>query len=80
MRLSTLIKHKYQKQGITVMRAIQDDNMVRLTVPNNTPHLQDEVKRMPASMMLGGESKTRSWVWIWSGAPKWNDNVERCKV
>jgi hypothetical protein len=81
MRLSTLIKRKYQKQGVTVLRAIQDDCMIRLTVPNGTPRLTDEVRRSPAFILYPpGESKTRSWVWIWSGAPDWEDNIERCKV
>ena len=80
MRLSTLIKHKYEKDGITVLRAIQDQNMVRLTVPNETPRLTDEVRRTPAFMLIGGISKTRSWVWIWTGAPEWEDNIVRCKA
>jgi hypothetical protein len=80
MYLSTFIKHKYENQGITVLRAIRDDYMIRLTVPNDTPRLQDEVRRTPAHMMIGGDSKTRSWVWVWSGMPEWEDNIERCKA
>jgi hypothetical protein len=77
MRLSTFIKHKYEKDGITISRAIQDDSLVRLTVPVGTPHLKDEVKRSPAGLMIGGLSKTRLWVWVWSGSPEWQDNMER---
>jgi hypothetical protein len=77
MRLSTFIKHKYEKDGITISRAIQDDSLVRLTVPVGTPHLKDEVKRTPAGLMIGGLSKTRLWVWVWSGSPDWEDNLER---
>jgi hypothetical protein len=77
MRLSTYIKHKYEKTGVIISRAIQDDCLVRLTVPVGTPHLQDEVKRTPAGLMIGGLSKTRLWVWVWSGAPDWEDNLER---
>ena len=79
MRLSTFIKRKYQNDGIQVLRAMQDNSMVRLTVPNNTPRLTDEVKRSPAYMIIGGESKTRSWVWVWSGSPEWEDNLERVR-
>lgn len=78
--LPIYIKRKYQKDGIRVLRAIQDNSLVRLTVPNDTPRLKDEVKRQPAYMMLGGESKTRSWVWVWSGSPEWEDNLERVKA
>ena len=79
MRLSTLIKRKYSDQGVKVMRAIQDNAMVRLTVPANTPTLKDEVKRDSAGLMLGGRSDTLAWVWVWSGSPEWVDNVVRCE-
>lgn len=40
--------------------------------------LSNEVKRTPAYQIIGGESKTREWVWVWSGSPDWRDNLERC--
>jgi hypothetical protein len=66
MRLSTLIKHKYQEQGITVLRAIRHNNLIRVTVPLNTPRLAGEVKRMIAYNILGHSSKAKEWIWVTS--------------
>ena len=80
MRVSTMIKRRYQDKGITVYRALQDDCMIRLTVPVNTPHLDDEVRRAPAQAMIGPALKNKMWVWIWSGRPEWYDGVYAPKV
>jgi hypothetical protein len=75
MRLSTAIKRKYQDQGIPVFRALQEDCMIRLTVPANTPHLKDEVKRSEARAIIGPALKTKIWVWVWAGLPEWYDDI-----
>jgi hypothetical protein len=64
MRLSTQIKHFYQEQGITVYRAIQDDGMIRLTVPINTPDITGQIRRSHAYAMFGPPLKTKDWIWI----------------
>jgi hypothetical protein len=56
MRLSTFIKHKYEKAGITITRAIQDDSLVRLTVPVGTPHLKFDLERLQRFQASGSDA------------------------
>ena len=64
MRTSTATKHKYQSLGYTVLRAIQEDNLIRLTVPAGSANLPGQIRRTRADMMIGGPSKTKDWVWV----------------
>ena len=64
MRTSTATKHKYQSLGYTVLRAIQEDNLIRLTVPASSANLPGQVRRTQADMMIGGSSKQKDWVWV----------------
>jgi hypothetical protein len=78
MRPSTRMKHFYQSQGITVFRAIQDDGMIRLTVPINTGCLAGQVLRQRANQMIGGPSKTKDWIWI--SDPCGGRNCDECEI
>lgn len=78
MRPSTRMKHFYQSQGITVFRAIQDESLIRLTVPINSPDLSGQVRREHAYAMFGPPLKTKDWIWV--SDPCGGRDCDQCEI
>ncbi len=66
-RDSTIVKHQVEAMGIKVLRAkidSYDANLIRLTVPTDTPAIAGEVRREIARGINGLSIPTKTWVWF----------------
>ena len=67
-RVSTRVAHLARSLGFEVTRALQDDGLVRLTVrgtfPGPAQRLPGEVRREAPLLILGGYSKTLTWIYV----------------
>ncbi len=66
MRDSTIVKNQIEAMGIKVLRAMNDlysNNLIRLTVPSDTPQIKGEIRREIARG-FHGEVPAKTWVWF----------------